>query len=170
MTISIPTVVWWEWIFSFSLDLWNWWIHANLIGEKPFQYGFNSNLSDGGWMSFFNFNFNFFCLFRTVPIAYGGSQARGWIGAVVTGLCHSHSNTDPSCVCDLRHSSQQCWIPNPTEQDQGSNPGPHGYQSSLLTTELQQELLECLNMFMNYWLFFLLCEPHVHVICSVILF
>ena len=23
---------------------------------------------------------------------YGGSQARGLIGAVATGLCHSHSN------------------------------------------------------------------------------
>ena len=34
----------------------------------------------------------FFCLFRASPEAYGGSQARGRIGAVATGLCHSHSN------------------------------------------------------------------------------
>ena len=33
-----------------------------------------------------------FCLFRAAPVAYGGSQARGPIGAVVAGLCHSHSN------------------------------------------------------------------------------
>ena len=26
------------------------------------------------------------------PVAYGGSQARGRIGAVATGLCQSHSN------------------------------------------------------------------------------
>ena len=26
------------------------------------------------------------------PVAYGGSQARGQIGAVATGLCQSHSN------------------------------------------------------------------------------
>ena len=33
-----------------------------------------------------------FCLFRAAPTAYGGSQVRGWIGAVTAGLCHSHSN------------------------------------------------------------------------------
>ena len=33
-----------------------------------------------------------FCLFRAVPVAYGGSQAKGQIGAVDVGLYHSHSN------------------------------------------------------------------------------
>ena len=33
-----------------------------------------------------------FCLFRAEPTAYGGSQARGLIGAVATDLHHSHSN------------------------------------------------------------------------------
>ena len=33
-----------------------------------------------------------FCLFRAAPSAYGGSQARGGMGAVATGLHHSHSN------------------------------------------------------------------------------
>ena len=36
---------------------------------------------------------NFFFLFRAAPAAYGGSQARGRIRAVVAGLHHSHSNT-----------------------------------------------------------------------------
>ena len=42
--------------------------------------------------------FFFFCLFVVVaiswaaPAAYGGSQARGRIGAVATGLRQSHSN------------------------------------------------------------------------------
>ena len=36
--------------------------------------------------------FFFFVLFRVAPVAYGGSQARGPIGAVATGLHHSHSN------------------------------------------------------------------------------
>ena len=38
----------------------------------------------------------FFCLFAiswAAPKAYGGSQAKGPIGAVATGLCQSHSNT-----------------------------------------------------------------------------
>ena len=34
----------------------------------------------------------FYLLFRAVPVAYGGSQARGPIGAVAAGLHHSHSN------------------------------------------------------------------------------
>ena len=37
--------------------------------------------------------FNFFCLFRAVPTAYGGSQARGRIRATPASLHHSHSNT-----------------------------------------------------------------------------
>ena len=39
--------------------------------------------------------FFFFCLFAiswAAPTAYGGSQARGPIGAVATGLHQSHSN------------------------------------------------------------------------------
>ena len=37
--------------------------------------------------------FCLFCLFRAaVPAAYGGSQARGLIGAVTASLCQSHSN------------------------------------------------------------------------------
>ena len=34
----------------------------------------------------------FFSLFHAAPTAYGGSQARGPIGAIITGLCHCHSN------------------------------------------------------------------------------
>ena len=40
--------------------------------------------------------FFFFCLFafsRAAPEAYEGSQARGRIGAVATGLRQSHSNS-----------------------------------------------------------------------------
>ena len=51
----------------------------------------------------FSFSFFFFCLFVVVvvivvaiscaaPAAYGGSQARGRIGAVATSLRQSHSN------------------------------------------------------------------------------
>ena len=44
----------------------------------------------------FIYLFLFFCLFafsRAAPSAYGGSQARGQMGAVATGLHHSHSNS-----------------------------------------------------------------------------
>ena len=33
-----------------------------------------------------------FFLFRAAPVAHGGSQARGWIGAAAACLHHSHSN------------------------------------------------------------------------------
>ena len=45
--------------------------------------------------------FFFLGLFRAAPKAYAGSQAWGLIGAVATGLCHSHRNHD------LHHSSRQ---------------------------------------------------------------
>ena len=45
----------------------------------------------------------FFIIFRAAPVAYGGSQARGLIGAVAAGLCHSHSNV----------GSEQCLRPTP---------------------------------------------------------
>jgi len=48
----------------------------------------------------FFFFFFFFCLFRAAPMAYGGSQARGLIGAVATSLRHSHSHMG----YDLHHS------------------------------------------------------------------
>ena len=33
-----------------------------------------------------------FLLFRAAPVAYGGSQARGQIGAIAASLCHGRSN------------------------------------------------------------------------------
>ena len=33
------------------------------------------------------------CLFRAAPTAYGGSQARGPVEAVATGVCHNHSHS-----------------------------------------------------------------------------
>ena len=42
--------------------------------------------------------FFFFNLFRAASAAHGGSQARGWIGAIAAGLRQSHSNvgSEPS--------------------------------------------------------------------------
>ena len=80
-----------------------------------------------------------FCLFVVVvvvvvvvaiswaaPAAYGGSQARGLIRAVATGLRQSHSNVG-SEPC-LQPTPQLTATPDrsPTEQGQGPNPQPHG--------------------------------------------
>ena len=37
--------------------------------------------------------FFFFFFLRSTPLPYGGSHARGWIGAAAAGLPHNHSNT-----------------------------------------------------------------------------
>ena len=38
----------------------------------------------------------FFPSFMAVPMAYGSTWARGWIGASAAGLYHSHSKPDPN--------------------------------------------------------------------------
>jgi len=43
-------------------------------------------------ISYTGFFFLVFAFSRGAPMAYGGSQARGLIGTVATGLCKSNSN------------------------------------------------------------------------------
>ena len=58
--------------------------------------------------------FFFFCFSRAAPTAYGGSQARGRIGAVAAGLRRSHSTVGSEpCLQPVRHSSRQHQILNP---------------------------------------------------------
>ena len=48
-------------------------------------------------MLLFLFIYLFLSFFRATPAAYGGSQARGQMGATAAGLRHSYSNagTEP---------------------------------------------------------------------------
>ena len=73
------------------------------------------------------FFFFFFCL---LPVAYGGSQARGQIGAVAANLHHSPAIPDRSHVCDKPQLTAKP-DPLPTEQGQGLNLCPHGCQLDL---------------------------------------
>ena len=59
-----------------------------------------------------------FVSFRAVPMAYGGSQTSGPIGAVAAGLHHSHNNvrSEPRLQLDLHHSSRQHQILNPLSE------------------------------------------------------
>ena len=63
-----------------------------MLGIRSIYYA-NTNciVLNFHFLSFFLFFV--FCLFRTTPVAYGGSQARGLIGAVAASQHHSHSNT-----------------------------------------------------------------------------
>ena len=58
---------------------------------------------------FFGF---FLFLFRAAPVAYGGSHARGWIGAAAASLCHGHSNARSELCLWPNHSSWQGWLLN----------------------------------------------------------
>ena len=62
-------------------------------------------------MPFIYLFYLFICLFKATPEAYEGSQARGRIGAVATGLHHSHSHarSEPR----LRPTPQLRAMPDP---------------------------------------------------------
>ena len=51
--------------------------------------------------------------FKTLPVAYGSSQASSWIRAAAASLRHSHSSPDLTCVFNLHRISLQLWILNP---------------------------------------------------------
>ena len=81
----------------------------------------------------YRFTYVFFCLlsfffffFRAAPSAYGGSQARGWIGDVAAGLRHGYSNARSEL--HLCPTPQLTAMPDPqsTERGQGLNLQPHG--------------------------------------------
>ena len=67
-----------------------WYSFYAYIGFWP---GKHSKIRKSILFSFFFFLFWPFCLLRAAPMAYGGSQARGLIGAVAARLHHSHSNS-----------------------------------------------------------------------------
>ena len=52
-------------------------------------------------------------LFRAALVAYGSSQARGWIRAAAAAYATVKAIQDASHICDLHHSSEQCQILNP---------------------------------------------------------
>jgi len=70
----------------------------------------------------------FLCLFafsRAAPVAYGGSQARGLIGAVAASLHQSHSNLGSELHLQPTPQLTATPDPQPTDRGQGSNPQPH---------------------------------------------
>ena len=56
---------------------------------------------------FFSF---FFFPFKTIPRPYGISQAWGWIEATTASLAIAIATQDWRHICNLHHSSWQCWI------------------------------------------------------------
>ena len=70
---------------------------------------------------------HFFSLFTAAATAYGGSQARGRIGAAAAGLHHSHSNTGSEQSLRPTPLLTDTWDSEPTEWGQGLNLHPPGY-------------------------------------------
>ena len=60
--------------------------------------------------------FFFFFHFRSTPVAYGSSQARGQIKAAAANLPHSHHNARSKPHLWPKCSSRQCWILNPLSE------------------------------------------------------
>ena len=69
----------------------------------------------------FIFYFLFLVFFRAAPTAYGGSQARGLIGAVTAGLRQSHSNARFELCLQSISQLMATLDPQPTERGQGWN-------------------------------------------------
>ena len=75
---------------------------------------------------FFLFIYLFVCLFiylffRAAPMAYGGSQARGWLRAAAAAYATGTAMPDPSHICHLHYSSQQRQILNPLSKARDRN-------------------------------------------------
>ena len=69
----------------------------SVLGEGTERKGEKHSRGEGGkegrYFIFILFIYTFIYLFRATPSAYGGSQARGRIGAIAAALHHSHTNT-----------------------------------------------------------------------------
>ena len=89
---------------------------------------------------FFFLSFSFF-FFRASPVAYGSSQARVESEFQLPTYTTATAMWDPCRVCNLHHSSWQCWIPNPLSEARDQT---HVLKETMLgfsPTEPQRELL-----------------------------
>ena len=78
-------------MFSFSIYLYM--VQSSRLPPGlHFIFPYNAALIDKiRFKTFFFFFFGLFAISWAAPVAYAGSQAKGGIGAVATGLYHSHS-------------------------------------------------------------------------------
>ena len=60
--------------------------------------------------------FFFFWFFRATPMACGSSRLEIKWELQIPAYTTATATWDLSCVCDLRHSSLQCQIPNPLSE------------------------------------------------------
>ena len=76
-----------------SLGLGEFAMLSRLLSGETHQAAIHVNCRADGWAEDRNLEpSSSSSLFMATLVAYGSSQARGQIGALATGLCHSHSN------------------------------------------------------------------------------
>ena len=104
----------------------------------------------------FLFIYLFVCLFiylffRAAPMAYGGSQARGWLRAAAANLYHSHSNMGSEL--HLWHIPQLTAMPDPLIHwaRSGIQPTYSWILVRFVTTDSQWELLTFLFKLRYNW-------------------
>ena len=103
----------------------------SLSSVKERQVSFQN--SSAGWCCRIHLKFlEWWCFFRASPVAYGGSQARGWTGAAAAGLHHSNAES-------LTH-----WV------RPGIEPASPWIIVGFISAVPQRELLEW--QFLLYWM------------------
>ena len=91
-----------------KIELFQTTLNKDILRNCTYQVKAFSKTSEGECISLWvgiwrNSTFFYFCLFffffflRATTGAYGSSQARGWIGAAASGLCHSYSTYVAAC-------------------------------------------------------------------------
>ena len=86
--------------------------------------------------------FFFFCLFRTVPATYRGSQARGLIGAVATSLHHSQPQQRQIQATSTTYTTAHRNTRSLTHQARsGIKPASSWILDRFISAEPQQKLL-----------------------------
>ena len=61
----------------------------------------------------YNIYIYIFCLFRAAHAASGSSRVGVGLELQLPAYATDTATQDPSYICDLHHTSQQCWIHNP---------------------------------------------------------
>ena len=101
-----------------------WILRSDICGYEPLLSGQQCYYQASG--------FAFFFFFRAPTMACGSSQAgveseKPSPAFAMPSYTTAMATRDLSCICDLYHSSWQCWIPDPLSQAWVWNSNPHGY-------------------------------------------
>ena len=94
-------------VFGAMLSFW-----LEKLTSRVFRKGWIAQWSTLVYLPFFFF----FLLFKSVPVAHGSSQARGWIRAAAAGPYHSHSNVGSEPHLQPTPPLWQCQILNPRKK------------------------------------------------------